>query len=183
MPQLNWSHFKPEVSGKPEKDAEAILLRMNDWMDTHQFEDGVNIQHFCLTLVVEARLWHESLRPINKDWIWLQNQFRQQYSKKAILENNYLTHGDLFISMRIQKHYICYMHKTSSYTITLWRTSGIRSFHEYTFNKTILGTFPFRRPMTNSRNSKENIDRRKDRQTISRTTIFHTVHEYKRWVC
>ena len=33
VPQLNWSHFKPEYSGKPDKDAEAHLLRMNDWMD------------------------------------------------------------------------------------------------------------------------------------------------------
>ena len=31
---LNWSHFKPEYSGKPDEDAEAHLLRTNDWMDT-----------------------------------------------------------------------------------------------------------------------------------------------------
>ena len=30
MPQLNWSHFKPEFSGKPEEDAEAHLLTTND---------------------------------------------------------------------------------------------------------------------------------------------------------
>ena len=36
---------------------------------------------FLLTLVGEARLWYESLRPINIDWMGLQNQFRQQYSK------------------------------------------------------------------------------------------------------
>ena len=35
VPQLNWSHFKPEFLGKPEKDAKAHLLRMNDWIDTH----------------------------------------------------------------------------------------------------------------------------------------------------
>ena len=28
-------------------------------------------------LVGEARLWYESLRPINVDWNGLQNQFRQ----------------------------------------------------------------------------------------------------------
>ena len=65
MPHLNWSHFKPEFAGKPEADAEAHLLRMNDWMDTHAFPEGVNIQRFCLTLVGEARLCHESLRSIN----------------------------------------------------------------------------------------------------------------------
>ena len=35
MPQLNWSYFKPEFSGKPEENAEAHLLRTNDWMETH----------------------------------------------------------------------------------------------------------------------------------------------------
>ena len=62
IPQLNWSHFKPEFSGKPE-DAEAHLLKTNDWMNTHQFQEGVKVQRFCLTLV-EARLWYESLTPI-----------------------------------------------------------------------------------------------------------------------
>ena len=46
MPQLNWSHFKPKISGKPE-DAEAHLLRTNDWIDTHQFQEGVKVQRFC----------------------------------------------------------------------------------------------------------------------------------------
>ena len=32
---LNWSHFKPEFSGKPEEDAETHLFRTNDWMNTH----------------------------------------------------------------------------------------------------------------------------------------------------
>ena len=60
VPQLNWSHFKPEFSWKPEEDAEAHLIRMSDWMDTHQFQEGVKVQRFCLTLVGEARLWYES---------------------------------------------------------------------------------------------------------------------------
>ena len=44
IPQVNWSYFKPEFSGKPEKDAEVYLLRMNDWMDTHAFSEGVKVQ-------------------------------------------------------------------------------------------------------------------------------------------
>ena len=43
-------------------------------MDTHQFQEGVKVQHFCLTLVGEARLWYESLTPIHIGWIRLQNQ-------------------------------------------------------------------------------------------------------------
>ena len=79
--QLNWSHFKPEYAGRPDKDAEAHLHRMNDWMGTHKFLDHKKVQRFCLTLVGEARLWYESLRPINVDWVGLQNIFRQLYSK------------------------------------------------------------------------------------------------------
>ena len=54
VPQLNWSHFKPEFAGKPDKDAEAHFLRMNDWMDTHALPEGVKVKSFYLTLVGEA---------------------------------------------------------------------------------------------------------------------------------
>ena len=56
-PQLNWSHFKPEFAGKPDKDTEPYLLRTNDWKGTHKFPDQVKVQRFCLTLIGEARLW------------------------------------------------------------------------------------------------------------------------------
>ena len=77
MIQFTWSHFKPKFPGKPDEDAEAHLLRTNDWMDTHAFAEGVNVQGFSLTLVGEARLWYESFTPIALDWNGLQNQFRQ----------------------------------------------------------------------------------------------------------
>ena len=64
MPQLNWLHFKSEFLGKSDKDAEAHLLRTNDWMDIHTFPEGVKVQQFYLILVGEARLWYEPLRPI-----------------------------------------------------------------------------------------------------------------------
>ena len=47
---MNWSHFRPEYSGKPEEDVEAHLLRTNDWMNIHDFPDGVKVQRFCLIL-------------------------------------------------------------------------------------------------------------------------------------
>ena len=53
---MNWSHFKPENSGKPKEDVEAHLLRMNDWMNTHDFPEDVKVQRFSLTLTGEARL-------------------------------------------------------------------------------------------------------------------------------
>ena len=59
VPQLSWSYFKPEFSGKPE-DAIAHPLRTNDWTETHNFPDGAKVQRFCLTLTGEARLWYET---------------------------------------------------------------------------------------------------------------------------
>ena len=77
MSQFSWSQFKPEYAGKLDKGAEAHLLRTNDWMDTHVFPEDVKVQQICLTLVVEAKLWYESLRPIDLDWNGLQNHFQQ----------------------------------------------------------------------------------------------------------
>ena len=48
--QLNWSYFKPELSGKPEEDAEAHLLRTNDWMETHNFPANQKVRRFCWLL-------------------------------------------------------------------------------------------------------------------------------------
>ena len=78
---MNWSHFKPEYSGKPEEDEEAHLLRTNYWTNTHDFPDNVKLQRFCLTLTGEARLWYTSLEPMVMTWSELQNQFRRQYLK------------------------------------------------------------------------------------------------------
>ena len=78
---LNWSNFKPDFLGKPDEYAEAHLLHFNGWMNVHHFVDGVKVQRFCLTLLGKAKLWYQSLEPINVDWPGLQNLFRQQYSK------------------------------------------------------------------------------------------------------
>ena len=81
--KLNWSHSKPDFSGKPEEDAEAHLLRTNDWMTTHDFPEDQKVRRFCLTLFGEARLWYETLGAQQQqlDWAGLQECFRQQYSK------------------------------------------------------------------------------------------------------
>ena len=62
---INWSNFKPEFSGKPEEDAEAHLLCYNDCMNAHHFNGNMKVQRFCLTLLGEARLWFQSLDPLN----------------------------------------------------------------------------------------------------------------------
>ena len=74
---LNWSHFKPEFSGKPDEDAEAHLLHTNDWMNAYHFVEVIKVQRCCLTLLGEARLWYHSLEPINVDWQGLQDLCRQ----------------------------------------------------------------------------------------------------------
>ena len=79
--QMYWSYFKPEFSGKAEEDTAAHLLKTNDWMDTYNFPDDTKVRRFCLTLTGEARLWYESLKPIDMDWNALQTCFRQQFSK------------------------------------------------------------------------------------------------------
>ena len=78
---LNWFPFKPEFSGIPDEDAETHLLHINDWITTCHFVEEVKFQRFSLTLLGEARLWYQSLEPINVNWQGLQNLFRQQYSK------------------------------------------------------------------------------------------------------
>ena len=78
---LNWSHFKPEFSGKPDEDAEAHLLCTIGWMHAHYFVEGLKVQRFCLKFLGEASIWYQSLEPINVDWQGLQNLFMQQYSK------------------------------------------------------------------------------------------------------
>ena len=59
------------------------MLRTTDWMTTHDFPEDQKVRRFCLTLLGEARLWHETLNAHQQqlNWAGLQEKFRQQYSK------------------------------------------------------------------------------------------------------
>ena len=57
------------------------MLQTNDWMMAHHFLESIKVQRFYLTLIGEARLWYESLTPINIDWQGLQNLFRHNTQK------------------------------------------------------------------------------------------------------
>ena len=84
VPQIvyqNWIGKKLEFSGKPEEDAESHLLNTRDWVEAHNFPEGEKVRCFRVTLIGEARLWYESLAPLDNDWPTLQNKFRWQYSK------------------------------------------------------------------------------------------------------
>ena len=89
--QLNWSHFKPDFSGKPKEDTEAHLLRTNDWMTTHDFPEDQKVRRYCLTLSGEARLWYETLNAQQQqlNWAGLQEKFRQQYFKFGNIREQY----------------------------------------------------------------------------------------------
>ena len=89
--QLNWSHFKPAFSGKLEEDAEAHLMRTNDWMNSHDFPADQKVRRFCLTLSGEARLWYETLNVPQQqlNWEGLQDKFRQQYCKFSNTREQY----------------------------------------------------------------------------------------------
>ena len=51
-------------------------------MNAHHFKEDIRIQRFCLTLLGEARLWFQSLEPLDDTtWPQSQNLFRQRYSK------------------------------------------------------------------------------------------------------
>ena len=64
-------------------------------MNAHNFNEDVKVQRFCLTLLGEARLWFQSIEPLeNTTWPQLQNLCRQRYSK---LGN---THEQLFHAWR-----------------------------------------------------------------------------------
>ena len=68
--QLNWSHFRPEFSGTPNEDVEAHLLRMEDWMTTHNSPEDQKVGRFCLTLTGEARLWYATLNIQQQQLNW-----------------------------------------------------------------------------------------------------------------
>ena len=102
MPQLSWSYFKPEFSGKPEEDMIMHLLRTNDWIEAHNFPEEAKEQKFSLTLTGETRLWYEILRPIEVDWIGLQEHFRQQYSNLVTQRNSYSMCGECSNMMKTQ---------------------------------------------------------------------------------
>ena len=75
--QLNWFILSQNFHVRQKK---MHLLKTKDWMDTHNFPEDTKVR-FCLTLTGEARLWYESIRPIEMDWEVLQECFRHQYSK------------------------------------------------------------------------------------------------------
>ena len=134
-------------------------------MDTQGFQDNIKVQIFCLTLTGEARLWYESLRLINIDWLGLQNIFRQQYSKIGNTREQLFHTWRSFHFKKNAETIDSYVHCIRQVVTLLGyqEATNIRSLQKYTSYKTIWGSFPNSGLKTRSRNSKENLNKREDR--------------------
>ena len=66
----------------------------------------------------------------------LDKSYFQEPQKLESLINTSRTHRNI--------RFICHMHKTGSYTIRLWRTTGVKRFSKNTSYKIILGTIPYK---------------------------------------
>ena len=96
----------------------------------HNFPEGEKVRHFRVTLVGEARLWYESLAPLDNDWPALQNKFRWQYSK---IGN---TPEQLFHAWRTFKFdenadsidSLCFENESGHNNAELWRNADFRKF-------------------------------------------------------
>ena len=138
---------------------------MNDWIDTHDFQDQVKVQRFCLTLVGEARLWYKSLRPINTDWEGLQNMFRQQYSKIGNTRKQ-LFHA--WISFHFDENtetidvYVNCIRQVAT-LLGYQETQVLEVFKNTLLTKLYWVLFPIADLRSAVEKSKENINQRKDR--------------------
>ena len=91
-------------------------------MNAHCFADGVKVQRFCLTLLGEARLWFQSLEPLdNMTWPELQNLFRQRYSKLGNTQEQLFPawRSFSFDENKENHRFLCDMNKTGSNTLRL----------------------------------------------------------------
>ena len=132
----NWIGKKPEFSGKPEEDAESHLLSTRDWMEAHNFPEGEKVRCFRVTLIGEARLWYESLAPLDNDWPTLQNKFRWQYSK---IGN---TPEQLFHAWRTFK-FDENMDSVDSYVLRMSQVTAMLNYGEMQILENFKNTLPY----------------------------------------
>ena len=149
----NWIGKKPEFSGKPEEDAESHLLSTRDWMEVHFFPEGEKVRCFHMTLISEARLWYESLAPLDNDWPTLQNKFRWQYLK---IGN---TPKQLFHAWRTFK-YDENADSIDSYVLRMSQVVAMQNYGEMQILENFKNTLPYRLYLTliNVNNLRDTID-------------------------
>ena len=156
IPQIIYQNLigkKLEFSGKPEEDAESHLLSTTDWMEVHNFPEGEKVKHFRVTLIGEARLWYESLAPLDNDWPALQNKFRWQYSK---IGN---TPEQLFHAWRTFK-FDKNTDSVDSYVLRMSQVMAMLNYGEMQILENFKNTLPYRLYLTliNVNNLRDAID-------------------------
>ena len=57
-------------------------------MEAHNFPEGEKVRRFRVTLTGEARLWYESLTPIDNDWLLCKTSSGGNILKLVILQSN-----------------------------------------------------------------------------------------------
>ena len=147
-------------------------------MKAHNFPEGDKVRRFCLTLIGEARLWYESLAPLDDNWPTLQNKFRWQYLK---IGN---TPKQLLYAWRTFK----FNENTDtidSYVLRMSQVAAMLNYGEMQILENFKNTLPYRLYLTqiNANNLRDGIDlakrvltKEKNGQTID-WTILHSIHE------
>ena len=132
---------------------ESHLLSTRDWMQAHNFPDEVKVRYFCLTLTGEARLWYESLAPLDNDLQTLQNKFRWQYSK---IGN---TPKQLFHALRTFK-FDENTDMIDSYVLRMTQVAAMLNYGEMQILENFRNTLPYRLYLTliNVNNLRDAID-------------------------
>ena len=178
QPQLNWSHCKQKFSGGPEEDAEAHLLRTNDWMESHNFPEVAKVHGFCLTLTVDARLWYESLRPTVVNCTGLQEHFRQQYSKFGNL-------GEQLFHVWRSFHYDENVEKIDAYVNRIKLVAMLLNYDEpqilELFNNTLPSRLYWLLFSISNRYGKSSAEKGEDRQATFRPIrCYNSIYEGRR---
>ena len=150
-------------------------------MNAHHFVEGVKVQIFCLTLLGEARLWYQTLEPINANWEELQNLFRQQYSK---IRN---TREQLFHAWR-SFNFDENTETIDTYVHCTRQEAALLGYGEPHILEVSENTLPTKLywilfPIEDLRQAVETAKRilsKKIRQTINWKCLFHLIYEYQR---
>ena len=106
-----------------------------------------------MTLIGEARLWYESLAPLDNDWPTLQNKFRWQYSK---IGN---TPEQLFDAWRTFK-FDENTDSIDSYFLRMSQVAAMLNYGELQILENFKNTLPYRLHLTliNVNNLRDAID-------------------------
>ena len=132
----------------------------------NNFPDDTKVRRFCLTLTGEARLWYESLRPIEMDWEALQECFRQQYSKFGSSREQYFHVSEIF-------HYDENTDTIDSYILKIKQVASLLNYGEPEILELFKNTLPSKLywilfPINNLREAVDTAKRVLDKEKLDK---------------